>query len=217
MLAACKQLYRATVTAMPEALVAPVQTPSPSGDVAEQMAQLAHTFSRFRAAVANATEGGDWIGNQLLFQILRHGPMRSGELAQYTHADPSTVSRQVAMLVRDGMVERRADPLDGRAILLHATEAGRRRHGTHLITRERYYRQMLHTWTQPEQELFAALLHRFVADFDDYLPTLLADIVHAAAQQAASVNAATLAAAQPGTEPPPSESSNPPLHRKEPQ
>lgn len=181
------------------------QSPSPSGDVAEQLAQLTHTFGRFRAAVANATDSGEWIGNQLLFRILRQGPMRSGELAQYTHADPSTVSRQVAMLVRDGLLERRADPLDGRAILLHATEAGRRLHGTHLLTREHHYRQLLHTWTQQEQKLFAEFLHRFVADFDDYLPTLLADIVHAATQQRASVDAATVVATKPGTEPPPSE------------
>ena len=40
-------------------------------------------------------------------------------------ADPSTVSRQVASLVKAGLVERQADPDDGRASILVPTELGR--------------------------------------------------------------------------------------------
>src|SRR2546430_9177235 len=60
----------------------------------------------------------------LLKTLAALGPSRSSALAAAVHSDPSTVSRQVAALVRDGLVERRADQDDGRASLLAATPAG---------------------------------------------------------------------------------------------
>ena len=42
-------------------------------------------------------------------------------LAAAVHSDPSTVSRQVAALVRAGLIERQADPEDGRASVLVPT------------------------------------------------------------------------------------------------
>src|SRR5262245_11500612 len=60
----------------------------------------------------------------LLKNLIHMGPSRSSALAAAVHSDPSTVSRQVAALVRDGLVERRADQDDGRASLLAATPAG---------------------------------------------------------------------------------------------
>ena len=47
------------------------------------------------------------------------------ELAGRTALDPSTVSRAVASLVDLGLVERQADPRDGRASVLVLTDAGR--------------------------------------------------------------------------------------------
>ena len=57
------------------------------------------------------------------------GPLRAGALADCLQSDPSTVSRQVAALVKDGLLERRADPDDGRASLLVLTDAATRRAG----------------------------------------------------------------------------------------
>ena len=61
----------------------------------------------------------------LLFHLCKDGPQRSSALAAAACVDPSTVSRQVADLVDLGLVERRADPHDGRATLLAATDRGR--------------------------------------------------------------------------------------------
>lgn len=60
----------------------------------------------------------------LLHVVRRYGPMRQSALAEHVHTDPSTVSRHVAELVGDGLVERQADPEDGRANLLALTTAG---------------------------------------------------------------------------------------------
>jgi DNA-binding MarR family transcriptional regulator len=52
------------------------------------------------------------------------GPMRVTDLAEVKQADPSTISRQVAQLVKAGLARREADPVDGRASRLAVTEAG---------------------------------------------------------------------------------------------
>ena len=50
--------------------------------------------------------------------------MRVTDLAEVKQADPSTISRQVAQLVKAGLARREADPVDGRASRLAVTEAG---------------------------------------------------------------------------------------------
>ncbi len=53
------------------------------------------------------------------------GPRSLSELAAAEQVRPPTMSRLVQALEAQGLVERRADPEDGRAIRLLATEAGR--------------------------------------------------------------------------------------------
>ena len=106
------------------------------------------------------------------------GPSRSSALAAAVHSDPSTVSRQAAALVRDGLVERRADQDDGRASLLAATPAGlavleeqRRRMGLSLA-------RVVQKWAPEDVERFVELFERFVADHESYLPTLINECAH---------------------------------------
>ncbi|MDQ6937954.1 MAG: MarR family transcriptional regulator [Actinomycetota bacterium] len=148
-----------------------------AGRVADQVLRLSHQLGRFKSCVQRAAaDDSDRLTNYLLFQVLNHAPMRASALAESTQADPSTVSRQVAALVRDGILERRADPEDGRASVLHPTEEGRARHARHLARRDEHYAQMLADWSAEDQTRFAELLERFVASFDAYKSTLLADI-----------------------------------------
>lgn len=113
----------------------------------------------------------------LLKTLVHQGPCRSSVLASVIHSDPSTVSRQVAALVRDGLIERRADQEDGRASLLAATPAGialleefRSRMGHSLA-------QVVKGWAPEELERFVELFERFVADHEAYLPTLINECV----------------------------------------
>jgi DNA-binding MarR family transcriptional regulator len=57
--------------------------------------------------------------------LVQHGPMRSTALAARLYLDKSTTSRVVTTLVRKGYVEQRRDPVDGRAVALKVTRAGR--------------------------------------------------------------------------------------------
>jgi DNA-binding MarR family transcriptional regulator len=54
------------------------------------------------------------------------GPLSLGELAAAEQVRPPTMSRLVAALVDAGLLEREADPADGRVTRLLATAAGRR-------------------------------------------------------------------------------------------
>ncbi|HEU5471854.1 MAG TPA: MarR family transcriptional regulator [Actinophytocola sp.] len=119
------------------------------------------------------TGGFDRSGFILLKTLVAMGPTRSSTLAAAVHSDPSTISRQVAALVRDGLVERQADQEDGRASLLAATPAGvalleeqRRRMGVSLA-------RVVQQWSPEDLDRFVELFERFVADHESYLPTLI--------------------------------------------
>jgi DNA-binding MarR family transcriptional regulator len=102
----------------------------------------------------------EWASSMLLFQLCKDGPQRSSSLAATACVDPSTVSRQIASLVDLGLVERRADPHDGRATLLAATEAGEARfHQVH-DRRDRAFATVLADWADDDLQTLTGLLHR---------------------------------------------------------
>lgn len=61
-----------------------------------------------------------------LFTVERHGPITAGGLAAHEHVTKATMTRTIAALVRDGLVARTPDPLDGRVTWLQITPEGRR-------------------------------------------------------------------------------------------
>src|SRR5690554_5416506 len=60
-------------------------------------------------------------------QYLRHCDARLGELAQQMFVSAPVASRAVEALEAEGLVERRTDPADARAVLISITERGRSR------------------------------------------------------------------------------------------
>jgi DNA-binding MarR family transcriptional regulator len=133
----------------------------------EQLATEVSTLMKLMHPVkaAAAREAGGGIGHDrsamLLLFPLTHGPLRPGALAEASFADPSTISRQVAELVKRGLVRREPDPSDGRASLLAITDAGRE-----MCERlRRLRRDLLATavddWTDEELAALASLLNRF--------------------------------------------------------
>jgi DNA-binding MarR family transcriptional regulator len=103
----------------------------------------------------------------LLAAIRRHEPAGSchmKELAAEHALDPSTVSRAVATLVRDGLVIRAADPVDGRASTLRLTDRG----NTVLDGVRGHYEERisaaLQDWTPEEITTLTTSLNRFADD-----------------------------------------------------
>jgi len=79
--------------------------------VADNVTQLMRSFARTRARVLDAAAHDvEWTAQMVLKCLANEGPMRSSAIAEHVRADPSTVSRQVAALVKEGLVERTADP-----------------------------------------------------------------------------------------------------------
>lgn len=145
--------------------------PAPSADevaVAESLVSLVRTFRRARAKMlAAAAHDVEWSAQIVLKCLSTDGPMRASDLAEHTRADPSTVSRQVAALVREGLIERRADPEDGRASLLGLTDKAAQVLQAHDDLRNRHFAQMLAGWSHRDVRRFAELLQRFTRDFQD--------------------------------------------------
>jgi DNA-binding MarR family transcriptional regulator len=127
------------------------------------------------AAVASQLSkiGIDKTSMTLLSALTSIGPVRSNVLAEAVYSDPSTISRQVAALVKDGLIERRADPADGRASLLAVTAEGRELLESRHRQRSCSLARMLAHWPEGDLEQFTDLLERFVADHERSIPNFI--------------------------------------------
>ena len=111
-------------------------------------------------------DGLDRPSFMLLLSLVCAGPLRITDLAAAVHSDPSTVSRQVATLVGMGLLERRADPDDGRATLLAVTDAGTALLGRARQRRDERIAAITEPWEPAEREQFADLLDRFAHGYE---------------------------------------------------
>jgi DNA-binding MarR family transcriptional regulator len=155
--------------------------PAPSSQDIDELATtfggLMRAYKRaFAHYVARAEREVEWTTQVLLSCVVNEGPLRASALAGLVDSDPSTVSRQVAQLVRDGYVERRADQADGRASLLVATEKGVAIHREHARVRNERYRRMLSEWSERDLRKFTVLLRRFTADFEAHRKSWFDDL-----------------------------------------
>jgi DNA-binding MarR family transcriptional regulator len=103
----------------------------------------------------------------ILGRLHDEGPMRLSDLASCFHLDPSTVSRQVAAVVRSGLAVREADPRDGRAHRLRITSRGEELLVAARAVRRRVFREVLNSWPHEDRLAFASLLERFNAGLSE--------------------------------------------------
>lgn len=103
----------------------------------------------------------------LLKTIVHQGPLRVTELAAATRLDTSTVSRHVAQLDRNGLIERMADPTDGRAQLVGISADGQHRLDEALERRREILATTLAGWDPDDVAEFVRLLGKFVDGIDD--------------------------------------------------
>lgn len=96
----------------------------------------------------------------LLGELERRGPLGIATLAQSFQLDVSTASRQVAALEAKRLVERRADPTDGRVCLLEITPHGRAELGETRRARHTLFAELLADWSDEEHRQFGTYLAR---------------------------------------------------------
>ena len=159
-------------------------------EVSGQLMRLVRLMERkqaqYQAEHPDAVERATYL---LLVHLVKGGPRRASALAEAVHSDPSTISRQVAQLVRLGLVERTADPEDGRATLLAATAEGRRVFEENRRVRNERIAEMLADWSVADRRTLAELLGRFSTAFENAptrSPAHPAEAAAAAARRASS-------------------------------
>ncbi|WP_158879401.1 MarR family winged helix-turn-helix transcriptional regulator [Amycolatopsis anabasis] len=142
--------------------------------------QLGHELVRFvrlinRAKSQVAKQGPDGIERSayaILFCLIYDGPQRTSRLAESLHAEISTISRQSSTLVQHGLVERQADPEDGRACLLAPTAEGLRVFEENRKQRNQWLAEVLADWPEEDRQTLNALFARLNAGIEAHAPQL---------------------------------------------
>jgi len=96
----------------------------------------------------------------LLALLQDTGPLRASDLVARLGLDKSTVSRQVANLVDLGLVDRTADPVDGRAQVLTPSAEGTARLARVRDSRRARWEADLNDWPAEDVAALAELLGR---------------------------------------------------------
>lgn len=152
---------------MTELVEAPALPRADVAALADNLIDLVRTFNRARARLMAAAEQDvEWSAQMLLKCLHTDGPMRASALSDLVRSDPSTVSRQVATLVKDGLLERRSDPDDGRASLLVPTPKADALLADHAKIRVDHFADMLAEWSPADVTQFASLLRRFTDAYE---------------------------------------------------
>ena len=86
----------------------------------------------------------------ILTHLAANGPMRGADLSDAFGMDKGGVSRQVQTLVDLGLVERQPAAEDRRAILLDASDEGRRRLEAMTLNRSNRFDERLSAWSDDE-------------------------------------------------------------------
>jgi DNA-binding MarR family transcriptional regulator len=131
------------------------------------LAQLVRTAKHLGHRVA-ADLYGDLpsFGWALLVPLEQAGEQRCSALAAQVGVDVSVASRQVSALERAGYVERRPDPIDGRASLISLSAAGVEALAHTRNVRSQWATEALADWTEDEARQFTALLEKLADGLD---------------------------------------------------
>lgn len=102
-----------------------------SGLDPDELARLRVVLARITRGLDRRSRGSDLTRTQVsvLGTVVVRGPMGMGELAAIEGLNPTMLSRLAGKLEAAGLLVRDADPADGRAVRVAATEAGTAEHG----------------------------------------------------------------------------------------
>ena len=126
-----------------------------------ELVRFARVGARARSMLNVGDLGAEFSALMLLMPLRHMGPMRVTDLAEIKQADPSTVSRQAAQLVKAGLARREADPADGRASRLAVTETGMAACQRLVEARHALVGRVLSDWPTERVDAFAGLFAAF--------------------------------------------------------
>ena len=79
---------------------------------------------RMRAAAPSESHDLSWTQKSVLVRLEKEGPTTTSELARAEGVKPQSMGTAIAVLEEMGMVERKADPTDGRQVNIKLTDKG---------------------------------------------------------------------------------------------
>lgn len=88
---------------------------------------IVRTARLLRQEAAAETSGLTPTSVAALATIERHGPLTPSEIAAIERVKRPTITRTLGCLEREGLIDRAADPADGRSSLVSVNGAGRER------------------------------------------------------------------------------------------
>ena len=128
---------------------------SRSQNEASEAVRLAMAVSRLRSRLrieSGLRSTGIPISQlAVLGRIIDEGPTTAAALAAGEHVTQQAIAQSLATLKQRGLVEKQADPSDGRKSLVSATAAGRKLRGTIAASREEWITRAIDAAVQPEE------------------------------------------------------------------
>jgi DNA-binding MarR family transcriptional regulator len=138
-----------------------------------QLIRLIRLIHRAKPQVSKqGPDGIERAAYTILFCLIHEGPQRTSRLAEYLHSEISTISRQSSWLVQHGLVERQADPEDGRACLLAPTSEGLRVFEENRKARNQWLADVLADWTEEDRQTLSTLFDRLNSGIEANAPQL---------------------------------------------
>lgn len=101
------------------------------------------------------------VAYSLLLALGDSGPQRASDLVELFAIDKGAVSRQVQALLELGLIERRPDPEDRRALIMEASLEGHRRLAGIAANRRQRISDRLEDWSEEELTMFVDSLRRY--------------------------------------------------------
>ena len=136
-----------------------------NAEVLAALWDLFMTMTRVRA-----TGLGTAPGTSVVIRLAKLGPMRVCDLAAELHLDQSTVSRHLAQLCEQGLVERTPDPTDRRAHVMRATDAGTAMARESITARVAMLEGLIADWSDTDRHDFARLITAFIQKLEQHIP-----------------------------------------------
>lgn len=132
--------------------------------------------AKVKARMSTMAPGSlEYAAFPIIAMLVREGPCRTSAVAEALHTEISTISRQTSALVHQGLIERQADPYDGRACLLAPTDAGRDLFERARTERNQWLASTLRDWDPADVDMLITLLTRLNVDLAEDLTPQLAN------------------------------------------
>lgn len=137
---------------------------SATAEVEQELAMMFRRARKMSSSVATEVHPElDPASYSLLLMVADSGSLRAMDMAERIGLDKSTVSRQIAHLVRLDLLRRVPDPEDGRARLIQLSDTGRARLDEARKSRSRRLRADFAQWSTDDLHQFARLLGKLNA------------------------------------------------------